>query len=88
MRRFRVNQFLDILDSPAVWVELYKDEETGIWEISDKKYFVCANKTIIDIANGEKLDDNTINYKNVENRKTNKYAWVCYYLLENSLNNF
>ena len=33
----------------------------------------------------EKLDDNTINCKNAENRKTNKYAWVCCYLLENSL---
>lgn len=85
MRRFRVNQFLDVLDSPGVWIELYKDEETGIWEVSDKKYFVCSNKTIIDIANGEKLDDNTINCKNAENRKTNKYAWVCCYLLENSL---
>ena len=49
---------------------------------------LLINKNIIDIANGEKLDDNIINYKNVENRKTNKYAWVCYYLLENSLNNF
>lgn len=76
-----VRNFSEILNIPGVWFELYLDSDTGIWEISDTKYFVTSNKKILDANTGRRLDDSEIEEIDMENKKSNKYAWNCRYKL-------
>ena len=79
--RQEVRNFSEILNTPGVWLELYLDRNTCIWEISGAKYFVTQNKKIVDANTGRLIDDNTIKEIDLENKKSNKYAWNCYYTL-------
>lgn len=79
--RQEVRNFSEILNTPGVWIELYLDVDTGIWEISGSKYFVTQNKKIVDANTGRIIDDNTIKEIDLENKKSNKYAWNCCYTL-------
>ena len=45
--RQEVRNFSEILNTPGIWIELYLDRNTGIWEISGAKYFVTQNKKIV-----------------------------------------
>ena len=51
-------------------------------EISDAKYFVTQNKKIVDANTGNLIDDNMIQEIDLENKKSNKYAWNCCYTLD------
>lgn len=73
--------FSEILNIPGVWIELYRDINTGSWEISGAKYFVTLNNKIVDANTGELIDDNTIKEIDSENKKHNKYSWNCCYSL-------
>ena len=79
--RQEVRNFSEILNTPGVWLKLYLDRNTGIWEISGAKYFVTQNKKIVDANTGRLIDDNTIKEIDLENKKSNKYAWNCCYTL-------
>ena len=79
--RNEVRNFAEILNIPGVWFELCRDNETGIWELSNAKYFVTKNQIIIDANTGEQIDENTISNVDLENKKTNKYLWNCCYRL-------
>lgn len=76
-----VRNFSEILNTPGVWFELYLDSDTGIWEISDTKYFVTSNKKLVDASTGRRIDDSEIKEIDMENKKSNKYAWNCCYAL-------
>ena len=76
-----VRNFSEILNIPGVWVELYREYDTGIWELGDTKYFVTENKKIVDANTGRLIDDSTIKEIDLENKKSNKYAWNCCYTL-------
>ena len=76
-----VRKFSEILNIPGIWFELYLDSDTGIWEISDTKYLVTSNKKIVDANTGRRLDDSEIEEIDMENKKSNKYAWNCRYKL-------
>ena len=80
MRR-EVRNFSEIINIPGVWLELYLDVDTGIWEISNAKYFVTQNKKIVDANTGRLIDDNVVKEIDLENKKSNKYAWNCCYTL-------
>lgn len=77
--RKKVRNFSEILNIPGVWIELYLNIDTGIWEISGAKYFVTLNSKIVDANTGELIDDNTIKEIDLENKKNNKYSWNCCY---------
>ena len=79
--RQEVRNFSEILNIPGIWIELYLDRNTGIWEISGAKYFVTQNKKIVNANTGRLIDDNTIKEIDLENKKSNKYAWNCCYTL-------
>ena len=79
--RKKVRNFSEILNIPGVWIELYLNIDTGIWEISGAKYFVTLNNKIVDANTGELIDDNTIKEIDLENKKNNKYSWDCCYSL-------
>ncbi len=79
--RQEVRNFSEILNIPGVWFELCFDNEIGVWEISDAKYFVTQNKKIVDANTGNLIDDNMIKEIDLENKKSNKYAWKCCYTL-------
>ena len=76
-----VRNFSEILNTPGVWFELYLDSDTGIWEISDTKYFVTSNKKLVDASTGRRIDESEIEGIDMENKKSNKYAWNCCYAL-------
>ena len=76
-----VRNFSEIINIPGVWFELYLDVDTGIWEISDAKYFVTLNKRIVDANTGRLINDNKIKEIDLENKKSNKYVWNCCYEL-------
>ena len=73
--------FSEILNVPGVWVELCFDDEIGVWDISGAKYFVTQNKKVVDANTSELIDDNMIKEIDLENKKSNKYAWDCCYTL-------
>lgn len=75
--------FSEILNIPGVWIEFYRDINTGSWEISGVKYFVTLNNKIVDANTGELIDDITIKEIDLENKKHNKYSWNCCYSLTN-----
>ena len=79
--RQEVRNFSEILNIPGVWLELYLDIDTGIWEISGAKYFVTLNKRIVDANTGILIDDDKIKEIDLENKKSNKYVWNCCYEL-------
>ena len=79
--RKKVRNFSEILNIPGVWIELYLNVDTCIWEISGAKYFVTLNDKIVDANTGELIDDNTIKEIDLENKKHDKYSWNCYYSL-------
>ena len=79
--RQEVRNFSEILNTPGIWLELYLDVYTGIWEISGAKYFVTQNKKIVDANTGRLIDDNAVKEIDLENKKSNKYAWNCCYTL-------
>lgn len=79
--RQEVRNFSEILNIPGVWFELCFDNEIGVWEISDAKYFVTQNKKIVDVNTGELINDNIIKEIELKNNKYNKYAWSCCYIL-------
>lgn len=76
-----VRNFSEILNIPGVWVELYREYDTGIWEIGDTKYFVTENKKIVDANTGEAIDENTIKEIDAANKKHENYVWKCCYSL-------
>ena len=79
--RKKVRNFSEILNIPGVWIELYLNIDTGIWEISGAKYFVTLNNKIVDANTGELIDDNTIKEIDLEDKKHDKYSWnSCYSL--------
>lgn len=78
---YEVTNFSEILNIPGVWFELCFDDEIGVWDISGAKYFVTQNKKVIDTNTGELIDDNMIKEIDLENKKSNKYAWDCCYTL-------
>ena len=49
--------------------------------MSGAKYFVTLNKRIVDANTGRLIDDSTIKEIDLENKKSNKYAWNCCYTL-------
>lgn len=79
--RKKVRNFSEILNIPGVWIELYLNIDTGIWEISGAKYFVTLNNKIVDANTGELIDNDTIKEIDLENNKHNKYSWNCCYSL-------
>ena len=79
--RKKVRNFSEILNIPRVWIKLYLNIDTGIWEISSAKYFVTLNNKIVDANTGELIDDDTIKEIDLENKKHNKYSWNCCYSL-------
>lgn len=78
---YEVTNFSEILNVPGVWFELCFDDEIGVWDISGAKYFVTQNKKVVDANTGELIDDNIIKEIDLENKKSNKYAWDCCYTL-------
>lgn len=78
---YEVTNFSEILNIPGVWFELCFDDEIGVWDISGAKYFVTQNKKIVDTKTGELINDNMIKEIDLENKKSNKYAWDCCYTL-------
>ena len=78
---YEVTNFSEILNIPGVWFELCFDDEIGVWYISGAKYFVTQNKKVVDANTGELIDDNIIKDIDLENKKSNKYAWDCCYTL-------
>ena len=78
---YEVTNFSEILNIPGVWFELCFDDEIGVWDISGAKYFVTQNKKVVDANTGELIDDNIIKDIDLENKKSNKYAWDCCYTL-------
>ena len=76
-----VINFSEILNIPGVWVELYRESDTGIWEIGDTKYFVTENKRIVDANTGNIIDENTIRDIDLANKKHENYVWKCCYSL-------
>lgn len=78
---YEVTNFSEILNVPGVWFELCFDDEIGVWDISGAKYFVTQNKKVVDANTGELIDDNMIKEIDLENKKSNKYAWDCCYTL-------
>ena len=78
---YEVTNFSEILNIPGVWFELCFDDEIGVWDISGAKYFVTQNKKVVDANTGELIDDNMIKEIDLENKKSNKYAWDCCYTL-------
>ena len=72
----------EILNTPGIWIELYFDTDTGIWEISGKKYFVTFNHKAIDAHTGQLIGENIIKEMALENKKTNNYAWKCQYIVK------
>ena len=78
---YEVTNFSEILNIPGVWFELCFDDEIGVWDISGAKYFVTQNKKVVDANTGELIDDNIIKEIDLENKKSNKYAWDCCYTL-------
>lgn len=80
--RQEVRNFIEILNIPGVWIELYRDFDTGIWEIGDAKYFVTLNKKIVDANTGKIIDDSTIKEIDLENKKNKKHIWICRWAME------
>lgn len=78
---YEVTNFSEILNVPGVWFELCFDDEIGVWDISGAKYFVTQNKKVVNANTGELIDDNMIKEIDLENKKSNKYAWDCCYTL-------
>lgn len=78
---YEVTNFSEILNIPGVWFELCFDDEISVWDISGAKYFVTQNKKIVDTKTGELINDNMIKEIDLENKKSNKYAWDCCYTL-------
>ena len=78
---YEVTNFSEILNVPGVWFELCFDDEIGVWDINGAKYFVTQNKKVIDANTGKLIDDNMIKEIDLENKKSNKYAWDCCYTL-------
>ena len=78
---YEVTNFSEILNVPGVWFELCFDDEIGVWDISGAKYFVTQNKKVVDANTSELIDDNMIKEIDLENKKSNKYAWDCCYTL-------
>ena len=76
-----VINFSEILNIPGVWVELYRESDTGIWEIGDTKYFVTENKRIINANTGDIIDESTIRDIDSDNKKHENYVWKCCYSL-------
>ena len=76
-----VINFSEILNIPGVWVELYRESDTGIWEIGDTKYFVTENKRIVNANTGDIIDESTIRDIDSANKKYENYVWKCCYSL-------
>ena len=79
--RQEVRNFSEIINIPGVWIELYLDKDTGIWEISGAKYFVTLNNKIVNANTGRLIDDDKIKEIDLDNKKYKKYAWKCCYEL-------
>ena len=78
---YEVTTFSEILNVPGVWFEPCFYDNIGVWDISGAKYFVTQNKKVVDANTGELIDENTIKEIDLENKKSNKYAWDCCYTL-------